>query len=75
LQQIQKRAGRSSALTVFSVTEFADEGMHFPGFVVSPDNGRAAVLAEEKADDKANLFKEYLEKFGPPGPNTNSWIS
>ena len=30
--------------------------------------GTAAVLADEKADDKKNVFKEYMEKFGPPGP-------
>src|SRR5262245_8687277 len=28
----------------------------------------AVALAEEKANDKKNLFQEYLEKFGPPGP-------
>jgi Protein of unknown function (DUF1579) len=27
-----------------------------------------AVLAQEKADDKKNIYKEYMEKFGPAGP-------
>jgi len=28
----------------------------------------AAVLAQQQADTKKNLFQEYMERFGPPGP-------
>jgi hypothetical protein len=28
----------------------------------------AVVLADEKADQNKNRFQEYMEKFGPPGP-------
>jgi hypothetical protein len=32
----------------------------------------AMALAQERADGKKNLFQEYMEKYGPPGPEHKS---